>query len=153
MVGPGGPQKPRRLDKFRIEYISDFNKGSFFGAVSGVPRGGGLTFSFHGSSQDTHHNHSVTFHATSIWVFLGLGWSVRHCSAAGWRQDMTATPTQTCRVSYLPQGRQSNRDYLTNPLNNNLGRATKSNLFFLMPRISGIILGGGAAGRPENISN
>ena len=69
---------------------------------------------------------------------------------------MTAiyTPSQTCGVSYLPQGRQSNRDYLTNPLNNNLGRAsTKSNLFFLMPRISGIIPGGGAAGPPENISN
>ena len=66
---------------------------------------------------------------------------------------MTATPTQTSTVSYLPQGGQSNRDYLTNPLNNNLGRATKSNLFFLMPRISGIIPGGGAAGRPENISN
>ena len=30
MVGTGGPQKPRRLDKFRIEYILDFNKGSFF---------------------------------------------------------------------------------------------------------------------------
>ena len=153
MVGTGGPQKPRRLDKFRIEYILDFNKGSFFGAVSWVARGGGLTFSFHGGSHHSHHNHSVTSHGSTIWVFLGLGWSARQCSGAGWRQDMTATPTQTSTVSYLPQGGQSNRDYLTNPLNNNLGRATKSNLFFLMPRISGIIPGGGAAGRPENISN
>ena len=55
------------LDKVRMEYISDFNKGSFFGVVSRVPRAGrGLTSYVHGASHGTHHNHSVTSHYLGI---------------------------------------------------------------------------------------
>ena len=83
LVGTSGPQKPRRLDKFRIEYIWDFNKGSFLGPVSRVARGGGLTFSVHGASHATHHNHSVTSYGSTIEVFLGLRWSGSNVEQAG----------------------------------------------------------------------
>ena len=109
------------VDKFRIEYIWDFDKGSFL-------------VQFHGLERLP--SPSMVAHTTPITITLShISWQQCFGSGvecgAGWRQDLTAipTPSQTCGISYLPQGRQSNRDYLTNPLNNNLGRAPPNRTF------------------------